>query len=142
MTGSELQTRFEIVAHTADFGIRGQAPTLASLFEVMARGLFHLIAEGEEPAADIERHVRVSADSEAALLRAWLREINGLHHEHQETYGSFSVSINGNALEGRIRGEPNGPHHGIQHEVKGITWHDLEVTRVPGGRAAFVVVDV
>lgn len=142
MTGDALQARFEIVAHTADFGIRGQAPTLAKLFEVMARGLFHLIAEGAEPAAGVERCVRLSADSEAGLLRAWLGEINGLHHEHQEIYGAFSVDIDGHALEGHIRGEPIGPHHGIQHEVKGITWHDLKVTRVPGGRAAFVVVDV
>ena len=84
MTDPALPARFEIVAHTADFGISGQATTLPDLFAVMARGLFLLIAEGELARPLVVRTVRVRADTHHALLRKWQPEVNGLHHEHRE----------------------------------------------------------
>ncbi len=137
-----LSSTFRIVAHTADFGIAGQAPALPQLFVVMARGLFSLIADGDEAAPRLERVVRLEAGSVPALRREWLREINGLHHEHLEIYGSFDVTLDGTTLEARVRGEPIEPRHGPQHEVKGVTWHDLKVKKVPGGYEAFVLLDV
>ena len=142
MTDPALPARFEIVAHTADFGIAGQAPTLPELFAVMARGLFRLIAEGEAARPRVVRTVHVRADTHDALLRRWLTEVNGLHHEHREVYAEFEVTIQGQRLEARVKGEPITERHGVQHEVKGITWHDLEVERVPGGYRGYVLLDV
>lgn len=142
MSPSGLHPRYEIVEHTADFGIVGQAATLNALFEVMARGLFRLVAEGEIPGVRVERDVVLTADTPAALLRAWLKEINGLHQEHREIYGGFDAAVHGCSLRGRVRGEPIEARHGVQHEVKGVTWHDLAVERVPGGHRAYVLLDV
>lgn len=138
-----LDSRFEIVEHTADFALHGQAPDLAGIFQVMARGLFGLIADLETIRPLQGRKIDLAADNQADLLHDWLQELNGLHHVHGEVYSDFQVRIHGNRIEATVRGEANDPaRHDIQHEVKGVTWHDFQLEEVPGGYTAQVLLDV
>ena len=135
-------SHFEIREHTADFVIAGRAKDLPGLFAVMAQGLFRLLADGDPPRHTSERTVRLDAESIPDLMHAWLEELNGLHHIHHELYGAFRVGIDGTSLRATIGGETIGERHGMQHEVKGITWHELEVEETGDGWEASVLVDV
>ncbi len=138
-----LPPGYRILEHTADFAIAGQGRDLPELFAVMARGLFALICDVEAVEARIIRAVSLPPGPHPDLLHAWLQELNGLHHEHREVYGRFQVRLGEGGLEAEAAGEANDPgRHAIQHEVKGITWHELRLEEIPGGWQAHVLVDV
>ncbi len=138
-----LPPGYRILEHTADFAIAGQGRDLPELFAVMARGLFALICDVEAVETRIVRAVSLPPGPPPDLLHAWLQELNGLHHEHHEVYGRFQVHLGEPGLEAEAAGEANDPdRHAIQHEVKGVTWHELRLEEIPGGWRAHVLVDV
>jgi SHS2 domain-containing protein len=143
MTDAPLPSRFEIVEHTADLGLSGQAPTLAELCVVMARAQFSVVCDLERVEPRVRREVVTEAQDETHLLHAWLREINGLHQETGEIYSRFTVEVRGLTLRGTAEGERMDPaRHDLRHEVKGVTWHDFKVEKVAGGYRAYALLDV
>jgi SHS2 domain-containing protein len=138
-----LPSRFEIVEHTADLGLAGQAPSFAELCVVMARAQFSVVCDIERVEPRVRREIEVEAKDETALLHAWLREVNGLHQEHGEIYSRFTVEVEGHRLRGTAEGERMDPaRHDLRHEVKGVTWHDFKVEKAPGGYRAYALLDV
>ena len=55
----------------------------------------------------------------------------------------FSVRVDGQGLTASVRGEPlDHARHRLEHEVKAITYHGLQVERTDDGWMAEVIVDV
>ena len=140
---SKPEPGFQIVDHTADAGIRGQAGDLSDLFRVMAEGLFSVIADPSGVLPSIERSLELEGQPETELLHEWLENLNTLHQIHNELYVSFTPRIYGNRLTASVRGEPiDLLRHELRVEVKGVTWHDLMCRETPTGYEAFVLVDI
>lgn len=134
---------FEIVEHTADFAIAGHGRDLPELFANMARGLFSLVCDLETVRPVMRREVRIRAEPVADLLHDWLQELNGLHHLHRELYCRFDVKLSGADLHAIVEGEEaETERHSVQHEVKGVTWHELSLQETGDGYTAYVLLDV
>jgi SHS2 domain-containing protein len=134
---------FEIVEHTADFAISGRGRDLPELFANMARGLFSLVCDLDTVRPVVRREIRIRAEPVADLLHDWLSELNGLHHLHRELYCRFQVELGGSDLYAVIEGEEaETERHSVQHEVKGVTWHELSLRETEEGFTAYVLLDV
>ncbi len=143
-----MESSFELFDHTADIGIRARAATLPELAKVMGDGLYAVIGElrpahgavGEPRELEIELH---HADA-AILLRDYLDELLVLFDRDHRIVTVANVSTLG---EGRLMAilETVLVDHErsvYYHEVKAITYHELNIRQIPGGFEAAVIVDI
>ncbi|MGH9867567.1 MAG: archease [Candidatus Polarisedimenticolia bacterium] len=136
---------YVVFDHTADVGLEIQAPTLASLFETAALGLFDLITDVRGIGTGLERAVSVSAADREELLVRWLAELLYLHDGEGFVFSRFEIeSITDTHLGARAWGEPFDPaRHPVKTELKAVTYHQTSVRNGPGGGwVARVVLDV
>jgi SHS2 domain-containing protein len=133
-------TGHEILAHTADVGLRAWAPDLPTLFEQAAAVLRELMADvpptGGQLAAQV---VELDARDLPGLAFAWLNELLGLAEIDRGVPADVRVDSIGQHDDGwRLRAEvrlvPYGegmarPRIGI----KSATYHQLAVERRSGG---------
>jgi SHS2 domain-containing protein len=138
--------RIETFGHTADLGLRVEAPDLSDLFQTAAEGLFDVIVanRAEVRVTETERVV-LEADSTEDLLLEWLNELIFRSETRHRLYPRFEVAVdpNGRRLEATIGGEPiDASRHILDHEVKAATRHGLSIRAENGGWVAEVIVDI
>lgn len=135
---------YEIFEHTADLGLRIQAPDLETLFSDAGRGLTSLIApdlDGIRSVREVPLHV--TGEGRDDLLFDWLNEILYLFESEHLLLSQFEVHIDASGLHATARGEPlDEARHSLEHEVKAITYHGLKVESTPQGWLAEVIVDI
>ncbi len=142
--------RWRTIEHTADLGIEIEAVSLERLFETGAYGLAGVLlgSEAGTGASDLSaavtwRELVLEAPDREALLVDWLRELLYI----QETEGILLAAAEVKDLDdtklvaraGFIRPPPSG---GAERELKGVTYHDLEVRPRRDGWYARVVFDL
>jgi len=136
-----MYTFFE---HTADMGIRIEAPDLPALFADAARGLFALLtSDSDQVRPLVAERIALSADRSDDLLHDWLAELLFLFDARHLLLSDFQVQVDESRLEAVVRGEPIDPErHPLGMEIKAITYHGLSVERGPSGWTAEVIVDL
>lgn len=142
--------------HTADVGLVVRAPALAELFHRAALGAMALVrGDLDEPdrarrgpavtgasAAPVTHTelLELDATDAAALLADWLRELLYAREVRQLEYvGSRPELAEPRRLRARVRYAAAG---GAAREIKGVTYHGLEVEPTADGWRARVVFDV
>ena len=164
--GAEM---YEVFEHTADVGLHITAPSLEDLLVEAARGLFSLIIDEPaevRPAQRIEIHVPGAEAGPASIPRSdplpgagpdplpgaaayllfdWLSELLYIFETKRLVLADFRVHINDDdrSLIAEAWGEAiDESRHRLDHEVKAITYHGLEVSQTPSGWEARVIVDI
>lgn len=135
---------WEHFLHIADVGVRGFGPTPGIAFEQAAKAMIAAITVPESIESKKTIEITCQAPNLDLLLVDWLNAIVYEMATRKMLFGSFSVKISGNCLNGRISGEPvDVRRHGPAAEVKGATLSELEVAQDPDGRwHAQCIVDV
>lgn len=136
--------RFEVLAHTADKGIRAFGSGLEDLFENAACGMFSLMAELDKYAPVETREFELEAPDLASLLRMWLAELVYHFEVDRILFVDFEIE---RIEEGRLRGVARGLPFSDNIEwlgssVKAVTHHDLYVRRTDERWEAQVIFDV
>ena len=129
---------------TADCGIQVWGKDLKSLFENAGLALFDLIADTQRVASGTECAIRVSGSDWADLMVNWLRELLYLWNGREWLVKEIEVTeILEFHLSARIRGEDfNAEKHRLNHEIKAVTYHRIQVGPHPDGWEAVVIFDV
>jgi SHS2 domain-containing protein len=140
--------RWRTIEHTADLGLEVEAPTLELLFVAGAHGLAGVLrgeevgTAGDETGGDTEwRELALEAPDREALLVDWLRELLYI----QITEGLvFRAAEIGELREERLvaRAAFAPPGQPVERELKGVTYHELEVSQRGGGWFARIVFDL
>ena len=135
---------FRTFDHTADIGIEAEASTREELFAEMARALFSLIVERFD-AVETREEVAVDLppDDDEYLLFDWLNELLYQFDTARLVFTQFEVRFDDEGLHARAWGEPFDPaRHGVGHEVKAITYHQLRVAKEGNLWKGRVIVDI
>jgi SHS2 domain-containing protein len=131
--------------HTADVGIAVEADSFRQLLHRAAMGMLALLrgeeedtedpgngGAGEEGAPTPPVAISLRADDTAGLVAAWLREILFLHEVRGTDYVAAELGrVEPTAIEGWIRVVEGGR---AAREIKGVTYHELEVEETVDGR--------
>jgi SHS2 domain-containing protein len=134
---------YEIIDHTADVGIRVEAPTAAALFETAARALTELVTDVEAVMPRVERAAELQEESLDVLLVSWLQELLYLLDTEGLAFSRFQVTIDGTRLHAALWGEPFNPElHPSKTDIKAVTYHQLEVVKRGESWEARVIFDV
>jgi len=135
---------FEIIAVTADKGIRAWGPDRPSVFRQAALGLWSLMIEPATVECRSVVPVAVEAENQEALLVAWLNELLYLYEAKGFIGGDCAAqSLTETRLVAEVRGEGvERARHVILSHVKAVTYHRLHIGPTAAGWEARVVVDV
>jgi SHS2 domain-containing protein len=137
----------ETFEHTADVGLRVRGADLDDLFRTAAEGLLdYIVANRSAVGVGVRESFEFAADSTAELLVFWLNELIFRCETRHTLYSSFRVrvSADGRSLHAEIGGEPiDRARHVLDHEVKAVTRHGLDLHRdETGGWVAEVILDI
>lgn len=136
----------ETFDHTADVGLRVWGSDLEDLFRTAAEGVFDYIVANRDEVRSIEMEtVELTSDSAAELLAAWLNELIFRCETRHRLYTRFDVIVNEDAMNlvATIGGEPiDRGRHILDHEVKAVTRHALNVERDGNGWVAELILDI
>jgi SHS2 domain-containing protein len=139
-----VERGFDYIDHTADVGIRAWGPTLEEAFAQAALGLVANMVELGEARAVGEARLVVEGESRERLLFRFLDEVLDLLQTRLCVITRATVRFEG---EGRLVADVGGEaydaaRHGHIHEVKAITFHDMEINIAPGRAEVRVIVDI
>lgn len=138
-----MASRYEIVEHTADVGVRGIGDSPEEAFEGAAEGFASLLGvwfpgEGEA------RTVGVEAPDREALLVAWLDELLFIQEAEGLGFGGFSIAeMRDKSLRADVMATPLGDRSPEGIGVKAATYHQLRVAEEDDGTwVAQAILDV
>jgi len=140
-----MQTmKYELIDHTADFGIRVFSADLQTLFADAACALYDVITELElvEGLNDID--ICVSGDDLPDLMVNWLREVLYLWTGKQELVKTVKIlSLSEYGLRATVKTDTYDPErHIIKNEIKAVTYHQIQVHETAEGWEAEIIFDV
>ncbi len=120
---------YTLLNHTADLGIKVRGVDLKDLFETAAKALMHLMTRGESPGITTEMNITVSGQDLPDLLVRWLGEILYLLEGEDLVVTSVHIdSIFPSRLDATLQMIPFDPaFHRIRHEIKAVTYHQIQV---------------
>ena len=120
---------YALLNHTADLGIKVRGVDLKDLFETAAKALMHLMTRGESPGITTEMNITVSGQDLPDLLVRWLGEILYLLEGDDLVVTSVHIdSVFPSQLNATLQMTPFDPaSHKIRHEIKAVTYHQIQV---------------
>ncbi len=135
---------YELFDHTADLGLRVEAPDLPSLFREAAEGLFSVIvAQIPRRAPAREVRIRLEAERMDYLFVDWLHELLYLFETERLLLDGFDVEIHDTRLAATARARTvDDARDRFLHEVKAVTYHQLRVEQTERGWLAEVILDI
>jgi SHS2 domain-containing protein len=136
--------KYEIIDHTADFGIEVRGADLRELFENAGYAMFDVITDTERLNALYETTINVSGEDWPDLMVNWLRELlylwtgKGLLVKMTDI-----VSISAYTLSAIVKYESFVPgQHLLKSELKAVTYHQISVEREKAEWKARIIFDV
>jgi len=127
-----MESGFEYLDHTADVGIRAWGPTLEEAFARAVEGLVAYMVDVSDARAVGAARLVVEGESPERLLFRLLDETLDLLQSRLYVVTRAKVRFEAGRVVADVEGEAwDAARHGHVHEVKAITFHDLEVRRDP-----------
>jgi SHS2 domain-containing protein len=135
---------YTLLDHTADLRIRITGNDPADLFKNAGLALFDLIVGAQTVTPEKEIFLRVGGADPADLMVNYLRELLYLWTGREKLITMIDIgNISEFDLDARITiGKYVPARHEIAHEIKAVTYHQIEVSRTPEGWQATVVLDI
>jgi SHS2 domain-containing protein len=120
--------------HTADLGMLAEA----------GRALLSILVENpEEVRPETEAAIQIEGTDLEYLLFDWLNELLFRFERDRLLPADFNVTIDAHGLQATVRGEPiDRERHQLAHEIKAVTYHQLEVKETDAGWQARFIVDI
>jgi len=122
---------FTIIDHTADLGLKIRGETLERLFENAAKAMLKIMVKTQAPWPTESVHIQLEGRDLEDLLVRWLGEIlYCFEGEKRVAVNIHIVSLSPEHLEAILDTIPYDPgNHEILCEIKGVTYHQIEVSR-------------
>lgn len=136
--------KYEVFEHVSDIGLRIYGSSFKDLLENAGLALFDQMADLSKVSAVETVEVSAEGDTIEELFMAWLRELLYLFHGERHLLKEFEVTrLEKGSVKGIARGERMDLGKHVMHgEVKGATYHKLEVKEIDGKWEAKVILDV
>ena len=135
---------YQLIDHTADFGLRVKGSDPADLFAKSGLAMFDVLTDISVLKGSKVQTVRVDGDGWSDLMVNWLRELLYLWAGEEKLVSSIEiVSLSETSLTAMVTYDNFLPEkHPIESEIKAVTYHQLQVSPVGDGWEAQIIFDV
>lgn len=130
---------FREIEHTADWELEVWAPDFARLLEEAARGMYTLAGIRLVASPRCERRLALAAGDDESLLVNFLSELLYTAETEALAFDDLHVHVENCVLAAELRGAPITEY---AKEIKAVTFHRLNVQRLPDGLRVHIVFDV
>jgi len=124
-----LNSRIEILDHTADVGIRVWASSLGELLVLAAQAMMQLVVDETPQDCGVSYTVEISGDDQEQLLVNWLSELNYLLQTERFLFADCQeATLTANRFCSQVVGErlhPGQKH--LRSEIKAVTYHQIQI---------------
>lgn len=136
--------KYEVFEHVSDIGLHIYGYSFKELLENAGLALFSQMADLSRVEAVETIEVSAQGDTVEELFMAWIRELLYIFHGEGYLLKEFIVKeVSKGKIHGIAKGEKIDRDRHLTHgEVKGATYHRLEVKEVGGKWQAKVILDV
>ena len=140
----ETPMDWELTDHTADFGLRVFGKDLEALFRNAALAVYDLMTDRSVLAATDTVSIRVEGDDRPDLMVNWLREVLYCWIGHELLVKDvIRLDLTAHAVHAELACAPfDAARHEILHEIKAVTYHDIDVSETADGYCARIILDV
>ncbi len=134
MVSRVSQKGYSLIDHTADIGIEVHADDFPTLLERAAGALFDIITDVSKVKAEDRIQITLSSEDREQIMRSWLEELLHRFYGEEMVFSRFKLKLSdGDNFTGEAWGEVFDPdRHDLHTEIKGITYHQFEVSFHPG----------
>ncbi len=135
---------FEILEHTADIGFRARGRTKQDMYVQAALALESIAVELDKVGPRFQYPIAVTGEDDDALMVNWLSEVLYYLDAKRVVMSSFQVNeLASGSIRGQGGGEPwDQSRHVPKVVVKGVTYHQLKITKDAQGWCAEVYLDI
>lgn len=135
---------YELLDHTADFGIHVFGDTATSLFQNAAMALMDQLVETVDLLAREEKQMVIQGNDWPDLMVNWLREILYLWVGKELFVQSIQIeSIAEKCLTAHLWVDPfSAERHKLISEIKAVTYHQVQVFETDNQWEAKVIFDI
>jgi SHS2 domain-containing protein len=135
---------YQLIDHTADFGIQVAGEDLAALFTNAGLALFDLLSDATEREGADKQAVCVKGADWPDLMVNWLRELLYLYAGEEKLVRTIQVeSLVEAEISATVTFDFFDPAcHEIKNEIKAVTYHQISVDPTPHGWAARIIFDM
>jgi len=130
---------FREISHTADWELEVWAPSLVSLLEHAARGMYYLTDLKLTLHPQLVRNLEIPIGEPETLLIDFLSELIYLAESERIAFDQFNLEINGDLLITQLSGSRI---ESVAKEIKAATYHNLVIRETRDGLVANIVFDV
>jgi len=140
--------RYKLLPHMTDAYVEVQAPTLSAAFEDAAFAMFDVMTDPAAVALEFTDRFEVTAHDEISLLHDWLEQLLLKFDLDGKVYSRFNVekieAQNGELhLVANARGGLfQSGRHPAKVEIKGVTYHRMEVKATGKGYLVRYILDL
>jgi len=130
-----LNSRIEILDHTADIGIYVQAGSLIELLTAAAQAMMQIVVSARPLAGEEAVAVQIEFDDYEQLLVQWLSELNFLLQTRRFLFTACrSVSMTADRFTATVVGVTADPRTTrMLGEIKAVTYHKIQVASMEQG---------
>ena len=132
--------------HVTDAYIEAWGLTLEPAFAQAAKGLYETMLNLEAIDPDVEDNIQVDGHDKKELLYNWLEQLLLEFDIKQMVYASYNIKITPDTpalfkLNAKLKGEKyDRQKHGAKTEIKGVTYHLMEILEsAKGARVRFIL---
>jgi SHS2 domain-containing protein len=135
--------KYKQLEHTTDLKLRIFGVDLDELFTNAGLSIFDVIdLRKRKPRKNLgpSRLIKITSLDQESLLVDWLSELLYLHDTHNENYFDINITkLTETELEAEVKGIAS---KNDKFDVKGVTYHELEIGKTAKGYEAVVLFDI
>jgi SHS2 domain-containing protein len=136
--------KYRLTDHTADIGIHVFGNDLKDLFENAAMSLYDMMTEVERVTGVDTQEIQVTGEDFPDLMVNWLREMLFFWTGKEQLVKAVKIIyLSDHELTASVKTEAYTPErHVIRHEIKAVTYHQIQVYENNKGWEAEIIFDV
>jgi SHS2 domain-containing protein len=135
---------YRLLDHTADLRIEVTARDIKHLFSNAASAISDLITDSRKIKQSDSLRLTVKGKDLEDLMVNWLREILYLIEAKKFMIRQVTIrKMKEHRIDAAVKGEAFDPQrHPLKHEIKAVTYHQIEVKKEPRRWVARVIFDI
>ena len=142
-----MNGNYKFVDHTADIAAELEGSNLQDIFEAGAKAWLSAITDDDSIDGDDFMEIELSATSKEELLITFLNELNYLLMAKRWLCLSIqSIKLfndaEGYELSAELKGTQVSIDFPMKHEIKSVTYHQVEIVEENGKYSTLVVFDI
>ena len=130
---------FKELEHTADVALEVWGPTMESLLEQAAKGMYSITQTELQEQKRAQMEIHLEASDLEGLLVDFLNELLYLGESQGLAFDKVKMVVNGTKLSAIIIGAPVKRQ---VKEIKAVTYHNLNIHKTENGLLVRIVFDV